>query len=233
MSRKWETWRCTHACTAFFRIAREEVEHLVPRPLELAIDGEGKAAIEVGYVRFREGNGEAKLPAVEEIAWAIAVKRTRRFTRYAFYAMNLTSEHEGMLVDSERKGFRVYRPPVRFEVDLDLRAYRVTDGTGGHICTLRHNPEGGFTLPAFLSGLFVGTTEVFTGTRRHLFRHEFQWVGVARPHFAPLVASSLEDHPFFLGAKVSRAEPIPHEAFSSVRVASRAAQRFTTRKPFP
>jgi hypothetical protein len=227
---KWDRWACTHACTAFFRIPKEEVEHLVPKPLVLALE-HGRAVIEVGFVRFRAGNHD--LPAVDEIAWAIQVERTMRRTSYAFYAMSLTSENAAFLDVNERLGFRVFRPPVRFEVDLDRRAYDVRDGSGARICTLRHNPEGGLTFPAPIAGLFVGASEVFTGVEGALERRRFEWRGVARPHFAPLVASTLVDHPFFGGVKVSRAEPIPTKVFSSVKAATRAAQLFTAGAPFP
>lgn len=220
---KWDTWPCTHACTAFFYVDKTEVEHLVPAPLVLDEDGHGRAKIEVGYVRFR--TGIHSLPATEELAWGIGVKRVKGFG-FAFLAMNIAADNPAFLDYNAGVGFNVHRPPVRFETDLDRRTYRVEDDFGT-ICTLRHQPEGSITFP-----VFPVTTEVWTGTAGALQRRLFKWRGIAKVHFAAAVATTLHDHPFFRGARVSRADPVPDTVLSSEKVA-RAAQLFTAPASHP
>jgi len=227
MGRKeWKNvWPATHACTAFFTIDANEVRHLLPKELTLKTDKAGRAEIELGFVRFREGfQGDDWIGATEEMAWAIAVERRSGFG-FAFYAMNLAADNETFLAHNEAIGFHVYRPsgsPVRFHTDLDRRSFEVEDDHG-RICVLRHQPEGSLTLP-----FFPVTTEVWTGSSGNLQRRHFKWRGVAQAHFAASVASTIcGGHPFFREANVSRAAPVPVNVFSSQRVAAHASQVFT------
>lgn len=217
-----ENWPCTHACTAFFRIDASLVAGLVPAPLVLDTEN-GFAKIEVGYVRFRDGiqKQSFRFPATEEIAWAIAVKRVHGFG-YSFFAMNIAADNQPFLLYHETIAhFSVYKPPVQFQTDITKREYRVSDAAGT-LCIMRHDIEGSLVLPAFPL-----STEVWTETNGKLERRYFKWKGMAKVHFAPVVASTLCDHPFFKGVPVSRAEPIPYEVFTSRLVAPHASQRFT------
>ena len=216
--RKWDEWPCTHACTAFFRIAKSEVAPFVPPPLVVAEDADGLAEIEVGYVRFREGIHS--LPATEELAWAIGVERVKGFGPFAFYAMNIAADNSPFLDFNAGVGFTVHRPPVRFTTDLDKRSFRVEDERGV-ICTIRHQPEGSVTLPVLPS-----TTEVWTGKEGSLRRRLFKWKGIAKVHLASSVATTLHDHPYFGGVRVSRANPVPEMILGSQRVAT-ASQLFS------
>ncbi|MBS2014288.1 MAG: hypothetical protein JST00_15485 [Deltaproteobacteria bacterium] len=215
---KWDAWPCTHACTAFFHIAKREIDGLVPPPLVVDEVG-GIAKIEVGFVRFR--GGTHSLPPTDELAWGIAVKRVKG-VGFAFYAMNIAADNEPFLHWNEGVGFRVHRPLARFVTDLDRRSFRVEDASGP-ICTLRHQPEGSLFLPTL-----PVTTEVWTGSGKTLARRVFKWRGIARVHFAASVASTLHDgHPFFFHRKLSRANPVPEQVLSSERFAEGAAQLFT------
>jgi hypothetical protein len=219
LTNKWDVWPCTHACTAFFSIPFEEVAHVVPHPLVVKKDKQGRAEIEVGYVRFRAGIH--RLPATEELAWAIAVERQVGFG-FAFYAMNIAADNAAFLDWNEGIGFKVHRTPTRFRSDLDERSFEVVD-TDGQVCVLRHQPEGSIPLP-----FFPVTTEVWTQrSDGSVARREFKWRGMAKVHFAASVASSLRNHPFFGGVRVDRAEPLPSTVFASQRVAARTAQLFT------
>jgi hypothetical protein len=219
LSRKWDVWPCTHACTAFFSIPIEQIAHVVPHPLVAKKDKHGRGEIEVGYVRFRAGTH--RLPATEELAWAIAVERSVGFG-FAFYAMNIAADNSAFLDWNESIGFNVHRTPTRFRSDLDERSFEVAD-KDGQVCVLRHQPEGSIPLP-----FFPVTTEVWTKrSDGSLARREFKWRGMAKVHFAASVASSLRDHPFFGGVHVDRAEPLPSTVFASQRTAERTAQLFT------
>lgn len=223
---KWDEWPCTHDCTSFFTIPVEEIAPLVPAPLTLATDAAGRGRIEIGYARFSASHS---LPALQELSWGIAVER-RSGRGMAFYCPSLTSDHAGFLDYNEAKAFDTYRPPVRFDTDFDARSFSVRDADGAPICVLRHQPEGSVRLPSLLEPFFLGTTEVWTGHEGSLQRRIFKWRGVARVRFASPVACSLYDHPFFGTARVSRAEPVPYEQFSSSKVA-RATQLFTLPQP--
>jgi hypothetical protein len=231
----WDTWPCLHACTQFFRVAADAVEHLVPPPLVLKRDRAGRAEIELGYVRFRDGvHG---LPPTEEIAWAIAVERVRGFG-FAFFAMNIGADNLGFLDYNRKIGFNVAPRPLRFRADVERQTYRVEDEHGALICALRHQPEGAIPVP-----VFPVSTEVWTRTpdgrvspggpppTNGLERRLMKWRGMARVHLAPLVASTLTDHPFFGGAKLTRAEPIPSIVFSSIAADPFAAQLFSAPEP--
>lgn len=219
----WDEWPCSHACTAFFHIARSEVERFVPAPLVVDEVARGVAKIEVGFVRFRDGiHG---LPPTDELAWGIAVKRVKGFG-FAFYAMNIAADNEGFLDWNAAVGFRVHRPPVRFRVDLDARSFAVRDAADNPICTLRHQPSGSVPLP-----FLPVTTEVWTGPEGALRRRVFKWRGMAKLHFASSVATTLHDHPFFLDARVSRANPLPETILSSARIARSASQLFSSPTP--
>ncbi|NUO52592.1 MAG: hypothetical protein HOV80_27415 [Polyangiaceae bacterium] len=216
----WDVWPCVHACTQFFRVAAEAVEHLVPQPLVIKRDKAGRAEIELGYVRFRDG--AHGLPPTEELAWAIAVERVRGLG-FAFFAMNIGADNLGFLDYNRRIGFNVAPRPLRFRTDVNRQSYRVEDEGGALICELRHNAEGSLPVP-----IFPVSTEVWTRTPDGgLARRTMKWRGRARVHVAPLVASSLTDHPFFGGAKLTRAEPVPSIVFSSVTADPFAAQLFT------
>jgi len=220
LSRKWDVWRCTHACTAFFSIPYSEVAHVVPPPLVAKKREDGRGEIEVGYVRFRAGSH--RLPATEELAWGIAVER-RFGSGLAFYAMNIAADNTAFLDWNASIGFNVHRPHTRFRSDLDARSFEVQDAQG-QICVLRHQPAGSIPLP-----FFPGTTEVWT--RRSdgsLARREFKWRGMAKAHFAASVASTLRDHQFFCGVRVDRAEPVPSMVFASQRTAQCTAQLFSS-----
>ncbi|MBX3189194.1 MAG: hypothetical protein KF819_19380 [Labilithrix sp.] len=219
---KWDVWPCTHSCTAFFHIAKSEVSHLVPAPLVVEEDGEGRAQIVVSYIRFRAGTHS--LPATEELAWGIAVKRIKGLG-LAIYAMNVAADNVGFLDYNAGIGFDVHRPPVRFDTDLDRRTFRVEDDAGP-ICTLRHQPEGSLPLP-----FLPFTTEDWTGRAGSLERRLFKWRGVAKLHLAAAVATTLHDHPFFRGARVSRANPVPAMVLSSTKVQN-AAQCFSAPTPY-
>lgn len=220
---KWDPWPCTHACTAFFHIARREIDGLVPEPLVVEEVAPGVAKIEVGFVRFRAGIHS--LPPTDELAWGIAVKRVEGFG-FAFYAMNIAADNERFLHWNEQIGFRVHRPLAKFTTDIDRRSFHVED-PHGPICTLRHQPAGSIPLPTF-----PVTTEVWTGSGPTLARRVFKWQGMAKVHFAASVATTLyDDHPFFMGRKLSRANPIPETVLSSERIATKAAQLFTMPEP--
>jgi hypothetical protein len=79
--------------------------------------------------------------------------------------------------------------------------------------------------------VFPVSTEVWTGRAGSLQRRLFKWRGMARIHFASSVATTLHDHPFFRGARVSRADPVPSMVFSSAKVAQGTAQLFTAPAP--
>jgi hypothetical protein len=219
LSRKWDVWPCTHACTAFFSIPYAEVAQVVPRPLVAKKDKHGRGEIEVGYVRFRAGTHE--LPATEELAWAIAVERRVGFG-FAFYAMNIAADNSAFLDWNESIGFNVHRSPTRFCSNLDARSFEVADADG-QVCVLRHEPEGSIPLP-----FFPVSTEVWTKRPDgSLARREFKWRGMAMVHFAASAASTLRDHRFFGGVRVDRAEPLPSIVFSSRHTAQGAAQLFS------
>jgi hypothetical protein len=217
---RWDTWPCLHACTQFFRVAADAVEHLVPSPLVLKRDKAGRAEIELGYVRFRDGvHG---LPPTEEIAWAIAVERVRG-VGFAFFAMNIGADNLGFLDYNRKIGFDVAPHPLRFRADTGRQTYHIEDERGALVCVLRHQPEGAIFVP-----IFPVSTEVWTRTPDGgLARRLMKWRGTARVHLAPLVASTLTDHPFFGGAKLTRVEPIPSIVFSSSAFDRCAAQLFS------
>jgi hypothetical protein len=155
------------------------------------------------------------------MAWAVAVERVQG-SGFAFYAMNLAADNQAFLAHNAAKGFSVYQPPVMFHADVTKQEYRVEDQAGGLICVLRHQPRGSIPLP-----FFPVSTEVWTPSAVGLARRLLKWRGVARVHLHASVASTLTAHPFFGGANLARAEPLPHTVFSSLPIAPCAAQRFT------
>lgn len=216
----WDRWRCLHACTMFFRIAADAVEHLVPEPLVVKRDRDGCADIELGYVRFRANvHG---LPPTEELAWAIAVERVRG-VGFAFFAMNIGASDPGFLDYNREIGFRVHPAPLRFDVDVEAQRYRVEDERGQLICSLRHHGEGSVPTPFFPVSTEVWTQQDTGALQRRLFK----WSGPARIHVSPLSGCTLTDHAFFGGARLTRARPIPAMVFSSTKTARDAAQLFT------
>jgi hypothetical protein len=216
-----DEWPCTHDCTSFFSIPVEEIAPLVPPPLVPHTDARGRGEIEIGFARFRASHG---LPPCHELSWGIAVKRLKG-RGMAFYAPMIASDTTGFLDLNESIGFTVFRPTVRFTSDFDRRSFEVSDAQGKTICVLRLQPEELVCLPSFLQPLVIGDSEVWTGSEGALQRRTFSWRGVARGLLHPSVAATLCDHPFFRGARVSRAHPVPHRQLSSAKTAD-AVQLF-------
>lgn len=220
-SSRWDVWPCIHACTAFFSIDPREVRDFVPEGLTIK-EEHGRAEIEVGFVHFPETHG---LPETRELAWGIAVER-RWGSGMAFYAMNIAADNAAYLKHTESNDrFKVHRPPVRFDNDLDKRSFDVRDDEGP-ICVLRHQPEGSIPIP-----FLFGDTEVWSGTGAALEHRSFKWKGVARVHLTAFAATTLHDHPFFGGVRVSHAEPLPKRVFASPKVTRRGAQLFSPPLP--
>ncbi|CAN5161515.1 hypothetical protein BH09MYX1_BH09MYX1_07240 [soil metagenome] len=217
---QWDVWPCSHDCTGFFKIDPAEVRAKIPAPLQLHLI-DGRAHIEVGYARFRPSHG---LPAFEELSWGIAVVRVEG-SGFAFYSPSLTSNEQGFLDYNEKIGFKVF-PKVKIVSDLERQQFAAYDQAGNEICVLRHQPRDAFTLPFFLKKVFLKPTEVWTDGTGELQSRTFDWRGTARVYQSWPVASTLNDHPFFQGVRVSRAEPVPYEMFSSTAIA-KARQLFT------
>ena len=224
MAGKWTIWTCTHQLTQFFRIARKEVEPLVPPALvpHLLVDKDGFGSFEVGFSHFPSGT--QALPATNELSVAIQLKAEARL-RFGVFALNIAADNQEYLDHTLRLDrYRVHLPPVRFSLDLDRREIVVHDHLDNPIVLLRHHTKGSIPLP-FLPLV----TETWSQLPQEaLQRRLFKWRGPALLHRSPFVASSLLPHPFFRGLDVSRADPMSIEVFASHPYAAGCAQLLTS-----
>jgi hypothetical protein len=224
MARNWNVWPCTHQCTQFFRIAREEVERLLPSELVpyAKVDKAGYASFEVGYSCFPAG--KEGLPASNELSLAVQL-RPEKLLRLAVFQLNIAADNQPFLDHTlEIDRYRVYTPPVKFVVDHRKREFIVSDARGGLIAALQHRVKGSIFLPCL--PLVTEAWSQLPG--QPLQRRLFKWRGAAYYHVAPFVGSILMPHPFFAGLDVSRAEPIATEVFASREFASGSAQLLTS-----